>query len=39
MEIGTQTKTGMLNSKVTKAEPYGKKTEKISEKSDIVLKG
>jgi hypothetical protein len=29
MEIGTQTKTGMLSSKVTKAEAYGKKTAKI----------
>jgi hypothetical protein len=29
MKIGTQTKTGMLSSKVTKAEAYGKKTAKI----------
>jgi hypothetical protein len=32
MEIGTQTKTGMLSSKVTKAEAYGKKTAKIKRK-------
>jgi hypothetical protein len=39
MEIGTQTKTGMLSSKVTKAEAYGKKQQKLNVKNDIVLKG
>jgi hypothetical protein len=29
MVIGTQTKTGMLKSHVTKAEAYGKKTAKV----------
>jgi hypothetical protein len=29
MKIGTHTKKSMLSSKVTKAEAYGKKTEKI----------
>jgi hypothetical protein len=29
MKIGTQTKQNMLSSKVIKAEPYGKKAEKI----------
>jgi hypothetical protein len=30
MKIGTQTKTGMLSLKVTKAEAYGKEAAKIT---------
>jgi hypothetical protein len=40
MKIGTQTKKSMLNSKVIKAEAYGKKVANIKcEKDDNVLKG
>jgi hypothetical protein len=39
MKIGTQTKTAMLSSKVTKAEAYGKKQQKLNVKNDIILKG
>jgi hypothetical protein len=39
MEIGTLTKTGMLSSKVTKAEPDGKSQQKLNVKNGIVLKG
>jgi hypothetical protein len=39
MEIGTQTKTGMLSSKVTKAEVTAKKQQKLNVKNDVVLKG
>jgi hypothetical protein len=38
MKIGTQTNTDMLSSKVTKAEAYGKKQQKLNVKNDIVLK-
>jgi hypothetical protein len=38
MKFGTQTKTDMLSSKITKAKMYGKKQQKLFVKSDIVLK-
>jgi hypothetical protein len=38
MKIGTQTKKNMLSSKVTKAEAYGKKRQKLNVKNDIVSK-
>jgi hypothetical protein len=38
MKIGTQTKKNMLSSKVTKAEAYGKKQQKLNVENDIVLK-
>jgi hypothetical protein len=38
MKIGTQTKKNMLSSKVTKAEAFGKKQQKLNVKNDIVIK-
>jgi hypothetical protein len=37
-KIGTETKKNMLSSKVTKAEAYGKKQQKLNVKNDIALK-
>jgi hypothetical protein len=39
MKFGTQTKTGMLSSKVIKAKAYATKQQKFNVKNDIVLKG
>jgi hypothetical protein len=39
MKFGTQTKTDMLSLKITKAEVYGKKKQKLNVKNYIVLKG
>jgi hypothetical protein len=39
MKIGTQINKHMLSSKITEAEAYGKKQQKLNVKNDIVLKG
>jgi hypothetical protein len=39
MKFGTQTKTDMLSSKITKRKCAAKKLQKLNVKSDIVLKG